>query len=82
MFKPEGSYVAMLTPFKQDGRIYEKEMRRMVDFQIEKGVDGLFPVSSVGEYIHMTSEEKVALMEMVHDQARGQVAITPGVGSR
>jgi len=81
MFKPEGIYVAMLTPFKQDGRIHEQEMRRMVDFQIEKGVDGLFPVSSVGEYIHMTCEEKVALMEMVHDQAKGRVAITPGVGS-
>jgi 4-hydroxy-tetrahydrodipicolinate synthase len=81
MFKPEGIYVAMLTPFKQDGRIHEQEMRRMVDFQIKHGVDGLFPVSSVGEYIHMTREEKVALMEIVHDQARGRVAITPGVGS-
>lgn len=81
MFKPEGIYVAMLTPFKQDGRIHENEMRRMVDFQIENGVDGLFPVSSVGESIHMSREEKVALVEMVHDQAKGRVAITPGVGS-
>ena len=81
MFKPEGVYVAMLTPFKQDGRIHEQEMRKMVDFQIQKGVDGLFPVSSVGEYIHMTREEKVTLMEMVHDQAKGRVPITPGVGS-
>lgn len=81
MFKPEGIYVAMLTPFEKDGRIHEQEMRRMVDFQIENAVDGLFPVSSVGEYIHMTREEKVALMEMVHDQAKGRVTITPGVGS-
>ena len=81
MFKPEGVYVAMLTPFKQDGRIHEQEMRRIVDFQIENGVDGLFPVSSVGEYVHLNREEKVALMEMVHDQAKGRVPVTPGVGS-
>ena len=81
MFKPEGIYVAMLTPFKRDGRISEEEMRRIVDFQIEHGVDGLFPVSSVGESIHMSREEKIALMEIVHDQARGRAAVTPGVGS-
>jgi len=81
MFKPEGIYVAMLTSFGQDGRIHEKEMRRIVDFQIGHGVDGLFPVSSVGESIHMTREDKVTLMEMVHDQAKGRVPVTPGVGS-
>ena len=81
MFKPEGVYVAMLTPFKQDGRINEQEMRKTVDFQIQNGVNGLFPVSSVGEYIHMSREEKVTLMEIVHDQAKGRVPITPGVGS-
>ncbi len=81
MFRPAGVYVAMLTPFEQDGAIHELEMRRMVDFQIRRGVDGLFPVSSVGEYIHMSRHEKMALMEMVHDQAKGRVPVTPGVGS-
>ena len=81
MFKPEGVFVAMLTPFDKVGRIHETEVRKMVDFQIEKGVDGLFPVSSAGEYIHLTREEKVTLMEIVHDQAQGRVAVTPGVGS-
>jgi len=81
MFSPEGVYVAMLTPFRQDGGINESEMRRIVDFLIQGGVHGLFPVSSVGEFIHMSREEKVRLMEIVHDQARGRVAVTPGVGS-
>lgn len=81
MFRPEGIYVAMLTPFREDGRIHDAELRRMVDFQIHHGVDGLFPVSSVGESIHLSREEKVSLMEMVHDQAEGRVPVTPGVGS-
>ncbi|MGD9288973.1 MAG: dihydrodipicolinate synthase family protein [Desulfobacterales bacterium] len=81
MFKPEGVYVAMLTPFKDDGSINEAELRRIVDFQITGGVDGLFPISSVGEFIHMSREEKFCMMEIIADQNNGRVKITPGVGS-
>ena len=81
MFKPEGVYVAMLTSFSEDGSINEKEMRRIIEFQIESGVHGLFPISSVGEFIHMSQQEKVRLMEVVVDQSRGRVRVIPGVGS-
>jgi len=81
MFKPEGIYVAMLTPFGEDGSINESVLRKIIEFQIEAGVDGLFPISSVGEFIHMTREEKIRMMEIVVDQAKGRVRVTPGVGS-
>jgi N-acetylneuraminate lyase/4-hydroxy-tetrahydrodipicolinate synthase len=81
MFKPEGIYVAMLTPFSDDGAISEEELRRIVEFQITSGVHGLFPISSVGEFIHMSQEEKMRMMEIVVDQNRGRVRVTPGVGS-
>jgi 4-hydroxy-tetrahydrodipicolinate synthase len=81
MFKPEGVYVAMLTPFSANGTVNETELRRMVDFLIEAGVHGLFPISSVGEFIHLTRDEKVRMMEIVVDQNRGRVRVTPGVGS-
>jgi 4-hydroxy-tetrahydrodipicolinate synthase len=81
MYKPEGIYVAMLTPFTDDGSINEEELRRIVEFLIQSGVHGLFPISSVGEYIHMSREEKIRMMEITVDQNRGRVRITPGVGS-
>jgi len=81
MFQPQGIYVAMLTPFAEDGSINESELRRMIDFQIEAGVDGLFPISSVGEGIHLSREEKIKMMEIIVDQVHGRVKITPGVGS-
>jgi 4-hydroxy-tetrahydrodipicolinate synthase len=81
MFKPEGIYVAMLTPFDDNGSLNESELRRIVDFQINGGVDGLFPISSVGESIHMSREEKFRMMEIVVDQNGGRVKVTPGVGS-
>jgi N-acetylneuraminate lyase/4-hydroxy-tetrahydrodipicolinate synthase len=81
MFKPEGVYVAMLTPFDKDGEINEGELRRIIDFLIEAGVHGLFPNGSVGESIHMSREEKIRMMEIVFDQSRGRVPVTPGIGS-
>ena len=81
MYKPEGIYVAMLTPFADDGSINEEELRRIVEFLIQSGVHGLFPISSVGEYIHMSREEKIRMMEITVDQNQGRVRITPGVGS-
>ncbi|NWF92814.1 MAG: dihydrodipicolinate synthase family protein [Syntrophaceae bacterium] len=80
MFKPEGIYVAMMTPF-EGGRINEAVVRQMVDFVIERGVHGIFPVGSVGEFVHLGFEEKVFLMQIVHDQARGRVPVTPGITS-
>lgn len=81
MFKPEGIYVAMLTPFTADGAINEEELRRIVEFQINAGVHGLFPISSVGEFIHMSREEKFRMMEVIMEQSRSRVRVCPGVGS-
>ena len=81
MFKPEGVYVAMVTPFDQNGRMNEEALRKIVDFSIEAGVHGLFPVSTTGEAVHLSQEEKIRNMEIVLDQTQGRVKVTPGVGS-
>jgi 4-hydroxy-tetrahydrodipicolinate synthase len=81
MFKPEGIYVAMLTPFTADGAINEKELRGIVEFQVTAGVHGLFPISSVGEYIHMAREDKFRIMEIIMEQNHGRARVCPGVGS-
>lgn len=80
MFRPEGVFFAMVTPFKE-GKIYEPTLRQIVEFNIQKGVHGLFPVSTCGEFIQMDFAEKVRMMEIVMDQAAGRVAVTPGVSS-
>lgn len=79
MFRPQGVYPAMLTPFANDGHVNESELRRLVEFSIDKGLHGLFPVSSVGEGIHMSFEEKCRCMDIVMDQVGGRVPVTPGI---
>jgi dihydrodipicolinate synthase/N-acetylneuraminate lyase len=68
----------MMTPFDQNGGVNRDEVRHMVNFLVEKGVDGLFPLSSVGEFIHLDFGERVLLMELVQEAAAGRVAVTPG----
>lgn len=79
MFKPEGVYAVIPTPFDEEGNINEPILRRMVDFLIDKGVHGLFPLGSTGEFIHLTLDQSKQVMEIVVDQAQGRVPVTPGV---
>ncbi|WP_140918471.1 dihydrodipicolinate synthase family protein [Limnobaculum xujianqingii] len=78
MIRPSGIYSAMLTPWK-NGVPDLAELRKIVDFQIEAGLTGLFPVSSVGESGLMSFEQKCALMETVIDQAAGRVPVWCGI---
>ncbi len=72
MFKPEGVFAVMLTPFTKTGDVSEQEVRHLVDFLIGAGVDGLFPLGSAGESVHLSREEKVRTMGIIVDQARDQ----------
>lgn len=81
MFRPQGVYVAMMTPFREDGTVDEEVLRDITGFLIEKGVHGLFPVSSVGEGVHLLHEEKILVMKAVAEEAKGRVPVTPGVGT-
>ncbi len=81
IFRPEGVYAAMLTPFDEKGKVNETVLRKIVDFLIDKGIDGLYPVSSVGEFVHLTPEENMEIMDICVDQAKGRVPVVPGVSA-
>jgi dihydrodipicolinate synthase/N-acetylneuraminate lyase len=81
MFHPEGVYAAMLTPFDTNGRVNIKTVSKMVDFFVEKGVDGIFPVSNVGEFIQISEEDKRCFVDAVIASAGGRVKVTPGISS-
>ena len=81
MFNPNGIYVAMMTPFDDEGRVNLDEARRMTEFFIEKGVDGIFPVSNVGEFIQLERADKLELVRAVVQTARGRARVTPGISA-
>ena len=46
MFK--GAMVALVTPFR-DGKVDEAGLRRLIEFQIENGIQGIVPCGTTGE---------------------------------
>ena len=78
-YKPEGIAPALLTAFDDDGRINEEVMTDIVDFCIDSGCKMLFAVSSVGEFIHLETDEACHLMRVVKKASRGRVPVLAGV---
>jgi 4-hydroxy-tetrahydrodipicolinate synthase len=79
-FRLSGVSVAMVTPFNEDESINEEQLKNLVNFLIEKGVNGLVPVGTTGEFVNMTFEERLRVIEIVVDEAKGRVPIIAGTG--
>lgn len=73
-----GIFTPNLVPFDDRGDINESELRRYVDWLIERGVHGLYPNGSTGEFTRFTVEERRRIIQIVADQTRGRVPILAG----
>jgi dihydrodipicolinate synthase/N-acetylneuraminate lyase len=76
--KLEGIFTPTLVPLDERGRIDEAELRRFVSWLIERGVHGLYPNGSTGEFTRFTPEERRRIVQVVADQAGGRVPILAG----
>src|ERR1043166_6027250 len=77
----QGTGTAMITPFKSDGSVDEKALRRFVDFQIDGGVDMLLPCGTTGEGATLNSEETDHFVRITVEQSRGRAPVIVGAGS-
>jgi 4-hydroxy-tetrahydrodipicolinate synthase len=75
-----GCGTALITPFKRDETIDEHALRRLVEFQIEGGVDFLIPCGTTGESVTMTAAEQVRVIEITIETAAGRVPVVAGAG--
>lgn len=73
-----GIFTPNLVPMDAAGQINEAELRRYVDWLIEKGVHGLYPNGSTGEFTRFTVDERRRIVEVIADQTRGRVPILAG----
>jgi dihydrodipicolinate synthase/N-acetylneuraminate lyase len=74
----EGIYTPHMVPLDNQGRIHEPELRRYVDWLIERGVHGLYPNGSTGEFVRFTPEERRRIIQIVCHQAAGRVPVLAG----
>jgi 4-hydroxy-tetrahydrodipicolinate synthase len=76
--KLEGIFTPTLVPLDQQGSINEPELRRYIDWLIERGVHGLYPNGSTGEFTRFTAEERRRIIQIFCDQTQGRVPILAG----
>jgi dihydrodipicolinate synthase/N-acetylneuraminate lyase len=73
-----GIFTPNIVPLDSNQEINEAETRRYVDWLIERGVHGLYPNGSTGEFTRFTAEERRRIIEIIADQTAGRVPILAG----
>ena len=74
-----GAATALITPFK-DGKIDYVNMGKLIEWQIEQGIDALVVCGTTGEASTLSAKEKVQLTKFTVDLAAGRVPVIAGTG--
>jgi 4-hydroxy-tetrahydrodipicolinate synthase len=75
-----GVGTALVTPFTRSGALDEAAVRRLGRRQIDAGVHFLCPCGTTGENPTLTAAERLRMIEILVDEAGGQVPILAGAG--
>jgi 4-hydroxy-tetrahydrodipicolinate synthase len=76
-----GSLVAILTPMHEDGSLDLDAFRRLIDWHIAEGSDGIVVVGTTGESPTVGFDEHHLLIRTAVEHARGRVPIVAGTGA-
>jgi len=76
----EGIYTALITPFR-DGEIDFAALGKLIERQVEGGVDGLVPCGSTGESATLSHEEHERVIDFTIEKANKRVKVIAGTGS-
>lgn len=73
-----GIFTPHMVPLDDRGDINEDELRRYLDWLIERGVHGLYPNGSTGEFTRFTPEERRRIVQIACDVAGERVPVLAG----
>jgi len=76
----EGSYVALVTPFKNGAVDFDK-LKEIIEFQIENGTAGIVPCGTTGESATLSMEEHEAVIEATVKAVNKRVKVMAGTGA-
>ena len=83
LFKPmfNGSIVALVTPFTEQGEIDFPALDGLVDFHLENDSDGLVIAGTTGESATLSSKEFTEVLSRVIERVEGRIPVLAGTGS-
>ena len=76
---PEGSWVALITPFDKNGKLDIKGFKRLVDFQAANETSGLLLMGSTGEPTSLSPEEKKEIISEMAPYCQERIPVFFGV---
>ncbi|MDD6778578.1 MAG: 4-hydroxy-tetrahydrodipicolinate synthase, partial [Bacteroidales bacterium] len=77
----KGMGVALITPFKSDKSIDYDALARLLEYQIQNGIDYLVVLATTAETVTLSPEEQVQVRNFVVERVRGRVPMVLGMGS-
>lgn len=81
MLQLQGSIVALVTPFNQDGSVNFSKLGELVEWHIASKTDGIVVLGTTGESSTMTSEECDQVCKYAIDKVAGRIPVIAGSGS-
>ncbi|MDR1211527.1 MAG: 4-hydroxy-tetrahydrodipicolinate synthase [Spirochaetaceae bacterium] len=76
-----GAFTALITPMKESGEVDYDGWRRLINFQIDEGIDGLVPLGTTGETPTLDEDEEEKLIKIAVEEVKGRVPVIIGAGS-
>ena len=77
----QGALTALVTPFGDDDRVDMPALVKIVEKQIQNGIDGLVPCGTTGETPTLSESEQELVVKTVIETVRGRVPVIAGTGS-
>jgi 4-hydroxy-tetrahydrodipicolinate synthase len=81
MAAPQGSLVAIVTPMHEDGELDLEAFRRLIDWHIKEGTDGIVVVGTTGESPTVDWDEHRLLIKTAVDHTAGRIPVVAGTGA-
>ena len=75
---PTGAGTALITPFTAEGKVDVPALTRLVEWQVQEGIDFVVACGSTGEAQTLSPEERVLVVKTVMAAADGQVSVLAG----
>ena len=76
----KGSIVAIVTPMFEDGSLDRDSLRKLLDWHIAEGTDGIVIVGTTGESATVSPEEHCELVKLAVDHVARRIPVIAGTG--
>src|SRR3954462_10576849 len=76
-----GVFPYLVSPLDEAGRVKRDVLASLVEHLIEAGVHGLTPLGSTGEFAYLDRDQRLEIVDVVVQAARGRVPVIAGVAA-